>query len=128
MSAFDIADIQFAPTNVRFRARADMRAAHCTSLRNGWLLSGGRGASAGASLATIWLVRDGHRVFSLPGRELTEHYEKREQKEQRKTAADDPDSDLDRKWICNADGVTKNIDQLFHVSSPARLALKVRPV
>src|SRR5215813_9642284 len=97
---------------------------HCTSLRNGWLLSGGRGASAGASLATIWLVRDGHRIFSLPGRELTEHYENREQKEQRKTATDDPDSDLDRKGICNADGVTKNIDQLFRVW----LALKVRPV
>jgi len=60
-------------------------------------------------------MRDGHRVFSQRGRKLTEHDKKREQEEQRQAAANNSDGNLDRKWICDADGVTKDIDQFLHV-------------
>lgn len=67
------------------------------------------------STRAVWLVRDRRRDFSLPGREAAEHYENRDQEDQRKAAADDPDSNLDRKRIRDADGVAKNVDQFFHV-------------
>ena len=92
-----------------------------TSLRNGRLLPVRRRASADASLATIWLVRDGRWVFSQRRCELAEHHQDRDQEDQRKAAANDSDRNLDRKRICDADGVAKNVDQPFHVVSPGEV-------
>ena len=80
-------------------------------------------ALSGHSTRAVGLVRDGRRDFSLPGREVAEHDENRDQEDQRKTAADDPDGNIDRQRICDADGVAKNVDQFF-MSFSARPALK----
>ena len=77
----------------------------------------GSSAPAVAFLATDWPVGDGHRAFSLFGRELAEHYEQGRYEKHRNAAADDPNGNLDRKRIGDTDGVTKNIDQVFHVIS-----------
>ena len=92
-----------------------------TSLRNGRFLPVRRRASADASLARIWLARDGRCTFSQPSCELAEHHQGRDQEDQRKATANDSDRNLDRKRICDADGVAKNVDQPFHVVSPGEV-------
>ena len=62
------------------------------------------------STRAVWFVRDGRRDFPLPRREVAELYENRDQEDQRKTTSDDPDCNLDRKRICDADGVAKKVD------------------
>jgi hypothetical protein len=74
------------------------------------LLPDGR---ASPFLATAWPVRDGHRAFSLPGHEFAEHHENCGQGDQWKAAADDPDGNLDRKRIGDADGVAKKCQSVF---------------
>jgi hypothetical protein len=64
-------------------------------------------------LATAWPVRDGHRAFSLPGHEFAEHHENCGQGDQWKAAAADPDGNLDRKRIGDADGVAKKCQSVF---------------
>jgi hypothetical protein len=56
-----------------------------------------------------------HRGFALPGHKLAEQNEKRGQKQQRQAAPDHPDSNLDGKGVCDADGVAKEVDQFLHV-------------
>jgi len=82
---------------------------------NGRLLRDGRRFTRRASLATDWPVRNGHRVFALPSHYFAEQDEKRGQKQQRNAAADHPDGNFDRKRICDADGVAKEVDQFVHV-------------
>jgi hypothetical protein len=69
-----------------------------------------RGASTGAFLAAVRPGGYEHRIVSLPGNEFAEHHENREQEDKWKTSADDPNSNLDRKRICDANGVAKNVD------------------
>ena len=104
------------------RAKAENGASVCETVA---LFTDGRRASAGASLAMGCPVRNGHRGFSLLGHKLAETDEKRGQEQQRNATADDPDGNLDRKRIRDADGVAKEVDQFFHVS-PARRALKAK--
>ena len=75
-------------------------------------------AIAAATLLVSWNVRDRRRDFSLPGHEVAHHFEDRDQEDQRKSTADDPNGNLDRKRVCDADGVAKNVDQFFHIRSP----------
>jgi hypothetical protein len=107
MSAFGgKADIVFRSAECLFLTQSG-HGISGTSLRNGPFLPIRGRASADASLATIWLVRDGRCAFSQPNCELAEHDEDRDQEDQRKATANDPDCNLDRKWICDADGVAK---------------------
>ena len=83
------------------------------------LLSGARAAAYAFFAAIVghrvFTWRPGYGDFALPRPEFAEFRESRDQEDQRKAAADDPDSNLDRKRICDADGVAKKVDQLFHV-------------
>ena len=62
--------------------------------------------------------RVGHGDFTLPSHEFAELNESRDYEDERKPAANDPDRNLNRKRICDADGVAKNVDQPFHLVSP----------
>jgi hypothetical protein len=53
--------------------------------------------------------------------------ESRDYEDQRESAADDPDSNLDRKRVCDANGMAKNIDQSFHLSVSARQVNRFGP-
>ena len=44
-----------------------------------------------------------------------------QKEDQRKAAANNSDRNLNRKRICDADGVAKNVDQPFHVVSPGEV-------
>jgi hypothetical protein len=89
-------------------------------------LLGGARPTASAFFAAIWRVghrvftwRAGHGGFTLPGHEFAEFRESRDHQNQRKSAADDPNSNLDRKRVCDTDAVAKKINQLFHLSFSA---------
>ena len=58
-------------------------------------------------------------VFSEPRDQVAEPDEGRDEEDQRKASADNPNGYLDRKRIRDADGVAKNVDQLFHMVSPS---------
>ena len=88
------------------------------------LFDGGR-PPTGASFLTGWDRRDGG--LSLACHDVPEPYEQHAHDEQWETAANDSDGDLDRKRICDANGVTKNVDQFFHVITPRGQRLEVRP-
>src|SRR5262245_55273223 len=117
MSAFGCkADMATGGRNASFRA--------ATNITGRLPLSGTR-ASASLSFATSRRVghgdfprRVGHGGFTQPGHEFAELRESRDYEDQRKSAANDPDRNLNRKRICDADGVAKNVDQPFHVVSP----------
>ena len=87
------------------------------------LFDGGR-PPTGASFLTGWDRR--HGGLSLACHDLPEPYEQHAHDEQWETAANDSDGDLDRKRICDANGVTKNVDQFFHVITPRGQHLGVR--
>jgi hypothetical protein len=61
-----------------------------------------------------------HDGLALPRGEFTEFHESRSYDHQRESAADNPDRNFDRKWICDADGMAKKINELFHLSFSVR--------
>src|SRR5262245_5700063 len=111
MSAFGgKADMATGGRNASFRATRNI---------TGRLPLSGTRASAGLSFARSRRV--GHGDFTLPSHEFAELNESRDYEDQRKPAANDPDRNLNRKRICDADGVAKNVDQPFHVVSPGEV-------
>jgi len=87
---------------------------------NRLLLLGGARATASGFFAAIQLVGNKvrtcavwHGDFTLPGHGLAELDGSRDHQDQRKSATDDPDSNLDRKWVCDADGMTKKYQLVF---------------
>jgi len=63
------------------------------------------------------LLQDG---LTLPRGEFTEFHESSSYDHQRETAANDPDSNFDRKRICDANGMAKKFNKFFHLSFSVR--------
>src|SRR5262249_57173161 len=105
-----------APHMSAFGGKADMatggrNASFRVANITGRLPLSGTRASAGLSFARSRCVghggfhrRGGHGDFTLPSHEFAELNESRDCEDQRKPAANDPDRNLNRKRIWDADG------------------------
>jgi hypothetical protein len=97
----------------------------------------GTRATTSAFFAANWLLWDNtwrvgrpgllHDSLTLPRGEFAEFHESRGYDHQWESAADNPDRNFDRKWICDTDGMAKKFNEFFHLSFSVRRVNRFGP-